>query len=80
MALERPTEQSKNDHDVPDRTPKGLTTSKLIELFKAVIPQVETQTERDEAYLNEAVDRFDLERRIRALNDIALRNRANVLG
>lgn len=54
--------------------------SKLIELFMAFIPHVETQAERDEAYLNKAVDRFDLERRIRALNDIALRNQANVVG
>jgi hypothetical protein len=48
--------------------------SKLIELIQALLPRFETQTERDEAYLNEAVDIYDLERRMREVD-----GRANTL-
>jgi hypothetical protein len=42
--------------------------SKLIELIQALFPRFETQAERDEAYLNEAVDIYDLERRMREID------------
>lgn len=42
--------------------------SKLIELIQALLPHVETQAERDEAYLNDSVDIYDLERRMREID------------
>ncbi len=48
--------------------------SKLIELIKALLPEVESQAERDEAYLSQAVDIYDLERRMHEID-----NRANTL-
>lgn len=48
--------------------------SKLIELIKALIPRFETQAERDQAYLNDSVDIYDLERRMREID-----GRANAL-
>lgn len=42
--------------------------SKLIEFIRAWLPQVQTQEERDEAYLAEAVDLYDLERRMREID------------
>lgn len=41
-----------------------LTMSTLIELFKALVPRIPTRQELDDAYLNESVDRYDLERRM----------------
>lgn len=38
--------------------------SHLMELIKALVPHILTQQERDDAYLNEAVDVYDVERRI----------------
>ena len=38
--------------------------SNLIELIKALIPHLPTQEELDQAYLNESVDIFDVERRM----------------
>ncbi len=48
--------------------------SKFIELIKALLPEVESQAERDEAYLSQAVDIYDLERRMHEID-----NRANTL-
>jgi hypothetical protein len=48
--------------------------SKLFELIQALIPRVETQAERDQAYLNDSVDIYDLERRMREID-----SRANTL-
>lgn len=42
--------------------------SKLTELFQAILPRIETQAERNEAYLNESVDIYDLERRMREVD------------
>lgn len=42
--------------------------SRLIELIQALLPRFETQAERDEAYLNEAIDIYDLERRMREID------------
>lgn len=52
--------------------------SKLIELIKALIPHFKSQQNRDEAYLSEAADVFDLERRMR-LVDVATGNNARSL-
>lgn len=38
--------------------------SHLLALIKACVPHAPTQQELDEAYLNQSVDRVDLERRI----------------
>lgn len=46
----------------------------LIGLFQSLLPHIESQAERDEAYLAESVDIYDLERRMREID-----NRANVL-
>lgn len=45
--------------------------------IKALIPQVETQQDRDEAYLAQSVDLHDLERRMR---EVDARGRADVRG
>ncbi len=42
--------------------------STLNEFIQTLIPRFETQAERDEAYLNEAVDIYDLERRMREID------------
>lgn len=41
--------------------------SKLLELIKALIPTIEPQHVRDEAYLAQSVDIYDLERRMREI-------------
>jgi len=38
--------------------------SPIIELIKALVPHIPSQQEMDQAYLNEAVDTYDVERRI----------------
>ena len=45
--------------------------SKFIELIKALLPEVESQAERDEAYLGQAVDIYDLERRMHEIDSRA---------
>ncbi|MDD2882396.1 MAG: DUF3563 family protein [Rhodoferax sp.] len=52
--------------------------SNLIALIKALISNFQSQKERDEAYLCESVDMFDLERRMR-LVDFAARDHARSL-
>ena len=42
--------------------------SKLLEFFKALISIDESSQARDEAYLAEAVDNYDLERRMREID------------
>ena len=42
--------------------------SKLLELIKALKPSAEPQRVRDEAYLAESVDIYDLERRMREID------------
>jgi len=42
--------------------------SSLCGLIKAFLPQIESQQERDEAYLAQSVDLYDLERRMRELD------------
>jgi len=42
--------------------------SKLLELIKALKPSTEPQRVRDEAYLAESVDIYDLERRMREID------------
>jgi Protein of unknown function (DUF3563) len=40
----------------------------LLQLLHALLPRVESQTQRDEAYLAGAVDIHDLERRMRSID------------
>jgi Protein of unknown function (DUF3563) len=41
----------------------------LLNLLKSLLPDIETQRERDEAYIADAVDIYDLERRMREVDD-----------
>ena len=43
--------------------------SNILSLLRSVLPSIESQAERDEAYLAAAVDLRDLERRMRELDD-----------
>lgn len=45
--------------------------SKIFGLIKAFLPTMTSQHERDEAYLAEAVDIYDLERRMREIDSRA---------
>jgi hypothetical protein len=51
--------------------------SSLIQLFQALVPHLPSEDERDEAYLNQAVDLRDLERRMR---EVEARGRADTVG
>ena len=42
--------------------------SKLIGLFRALLPEIEPQQSRDQAYLAQSVDLHDLERRMREID------------
>jgi hypothetical protein len=42
--------------------------SKLIELIKAYLPELRSQKDREFAYLSEAADIYDLERRMREVD------------
>jgi hypothetical protein len=41
----------------------------IYQLLKSFLPSIESQQERDEAYLSDAVDLYDLERRMRDIDD-----------
>jgi hypothetical protein len=43
--------------------------SSLLHLLQSLLPSIESQHERDEAYLAASVDLYDLERRMRSLED-----------
>lgn len=45
--------------------------SKLFQLISRLMPRVQSQRERDEAYLNDSVDIHDLERRMREIDSRA---------
>jgi hypothetical protein len=45
--------------------------TKFFDLIKALLPQIESQHDHDEAYLAKAVDVVDLERRVRELDQRA---------
>jgi len=45
------------------------TAHRVLELIQSLIPHIQTQAERDQAYLNESVDVYDLERRMREVDD-----------
>ena len=42
--------------------------SKLLGLFQAMLPEIEPQQARDQAYLDQSVDIYDLERRMREID------------
>lgn len=43
--------------------------SSLLNLLHKLMPSTESQNERDEAFLAESVDIYDLERRMRAIDE-----------
>jgi hypothetical protein len=43
--------------------------SKLLGLFQAMLPEIEPQQARDQAYLAQSVDIYDLERRMREIDE-----------
>ena len=43
--------------------------SSLLHFLNALLPSIESQHERDEAYLAESTDIYDLERRMRDIDD-----------
>jgi len=47
------------------------TAHRVLALIQSLIPHIQTQAERDQAYLNESVDVYDLERRMREVDDRA---------
>lgn len=48
--------------------------TKLLNLLKSLLPAIESQKERDEAYMADAVDIYDLERRMREIDERGRRN------
>jgi len=50
---------------VPQRKP---IVSRLFGLIQAILPEIEPQQARDQAYLAESVDIYDLERRMREID------------
>jgi hypothetical protein len=48
--------------------------TKLLNLLKSLLPTIESQKERDEAYMADAVDIYDLERRMREIDERGRRN------
>ena len=42
--------------------------SRLLGLIEAILPEIEPQQARDQAYLAESVDIYDLERRMREID------------
>jgi len=52
--------------------------SKLFGLIQAILPEIEPQQARDQAYLEQSVDIYDLERRMREI-DQRSRSSANDL-
>jgi len=51
---------------VPQRKP---IVSRLFGLIQAILPEIEPQQARDQAYLAESVDIYDLERRMREIDE-----------
>jgi hypothetical protein len=49
----------------PQRKP---IVSKLLGLIQALLPEIEPQRNRDQAYLAQSVDIYDLERRMREID------------
>ncbi|MGZ5652678.1 MAG: DUF3563 family protein [Caldimonas sp.] len=52
----------------------------LLNYLRSVLPSIESQQERDELYLSGAVDIYDLERRMREIDDRGRRPSAIALG
>jgi len=46
----------------------------LLKFLKSLLPAVESQRDRDEAYMAGAVDIYDLERRMREIDERGRRN------
>ena len=48
--------------------------TKLLNILKSLLPSIESQKDRDEAYMAAAVDLYDLERRMREIDERGRRN------
>jgi hypothetical protein len=53
---------------VRSRFQREQIVSKLFGLIEAILPEIEPQQVRDQAYLAESVDIYDLERRMREID------------
>lgn len=50
----------------------------ILRLLKSLLPNVESQRDRDEAYLAESVDIHDLERRMRSIDERGRNRRGGI--
>lgn len=50
----------------------------LLHFLRSLLPTIESQHERDEAYLAEAVDIHDLERRMRTIDERGRNSRGGI--
>jgi len=48
---------------------RGTTMSTILNFLKYLLPTIQSQQERDEAFLAESVDIHDLERRMRTIDE-----------
>lgn len=46
-----------------------MNMTNLLNFLKSLLPSIESQQDRDEAYMAEAVDIYDLERRMRDIDE-----------
>jgi Protein of unknown function (DUF3563) len=46
-----------------------MSMTNLLNFLKSLLPSIESQQERDEAYMAQAVDIYDLERRMREIDE-----------
>jgi hypothetical protein len=53
--------------------------SHVFELIKALFPGLQNQKSLDEAYLAQSADMFDLERRMRDLDNVSRQNAKNLI-
>lgn len=60
-------------------TPSTQTASPLVRFLRQFLPNVQSQQERDEVYLSESVDIYDLERRMRDIDRRGLRPQSRMM-
>jgi len=58
------------------RVERVLIMTNLLKFLKSLLPTIESQRERDEAYMAGAVDIYDLERRMREVDEQDRKNAA----
>lgn len=60
-------------------TPTTKPLSPLVRFVRQFLPNVQSQQERDEIYLSESVDIYDLERRMRDIDRRGLRPQSRTM-